>query len=362
VIGWRWSNAPLEVVANLRANRVRNAIVGLFCAVASGVLFFAEMTATQSSVTTLRALEAAGRSVYVVEPSTETGVPLLNSETCDGLVRLPQVRASGGLTFSGFVDFKTAPGTPFRLFLATGSFARVVDPDSVAPSSSGLPTVMVARQALFQAGLKDGEAVSFVNGTEVAVHSFDPVLRHPLGALMVVAPRPPGLVEQCWFELRDADLAEASAVAQSAFVQSELRVSVRSAQDTNEFTTDPVRVFEQRSSRFGWLVLGFVMAVPLLVVAWLSRQQSAIYRSLYASRTAVLAIVAGEAVAVIVWGAAVGSAVALAVADQGESVEAASALVGLSAVCLAVALAIGLAIGGVSMTTRGQLTDQLKDR
>jgi len=362
MIAWRWGNVPLEVVANLRANRVRHTVIGLLVAVATATLLFSELDAAQSSLDSLRTLDAAGRSVYVAEPVTESGSPLLGSAICDNLARLPQVRASGGLSLEGFVEFESAPGTPLRLYLSTGSFERVVDPNYEAPTPTSSPNVLVAREAMAQAGLRSGSSARLRDGREVVVHSFDPGGRHPLGALMVVASSHPQLVDQCWFELRNADLVGASELAQAAFTSSNLKVSVRSAQEVNVFTKDPIGDFLRRHSRYGWLIFGLVIAAPGLLVMWFSRQNAALYRSLRAGRLVVCIIVAGEAVAVVLWGTVLGSSIGLITALQSSNVESASAVIGLRAVSESAALAtMSTVVGGV-LATRGRLTDQLKDR
>ena len=359
---WSWRNAPLEAMANIRVNRLRHAIVGLLIGGGVFALLYSELSAAQGSLDTLRALNAAGRSVYIVEPVVESGRPLLNSARCDHLSRLPQVRAAGGLTFVRSVEFERAPGTPFRLYLATGQFTRVVDPTQKAAAVTNMPNVWVAREAMSQAGLRAGENERTRSGEQVRVHSFNPSRRHPLGALMVVALSRAQSVEQCWFELRNPDLPGATELAATEFTASNLKVTVRSAQDANVFIRDPVNEFRRRRTRHAWLVFGLVTSSPGLLVMWFTRQNAALYRSLRAGRVVTWAVTVGEASAIILWGVALGSSAALIVAVASGTVESASAVVGLRAVAKSAVVALlSTALVGV-LATRGRLTDQLKDR
>lgn len=354
---WRFSVVVHEMIGNAKGSWRRHLVFTALTAFLICSMCTAEAGAASRAIVLSREMERSGRNVLIITAPDSTRGPVVPAASCDSLNMLGFVRAAGGLRTLPLVSLEESPGTPVRPYGSTGSVARVLDPTLRTMTGGGL----ISRELATQLGVRSGETISLLGGAIPAIW-FEPSARHPLGPVLVLVPDHAPMVDECWIEVDAAARDTAPDVALAILASPGNPLVVRSALDAGEYTRDPLVDFMNRSSRWIWLIVGFSLALPIVIGVWVARGTVALYRTLGAGRGVASCIYIGEALWVMVTGAGYGVASAAIILQRRGQLSTAASMIGLRATYLSLGMAVALVCTGVLLLARGSVVEQLRDR
>ncbi len=292
---WSLANVLREALLSILSRPLRAVVTLVTLALVLGAVGFVEAQDTTTSIERSQLLRDVGRFVFRAKPIEQTIEPRIDRATCDGLSRLDQIVAAGGLTETQAHNYPAIPGTPLRTFEGTGSVVSVLDP-TITGGPNNLWLSTGASQTLGAT-----RTVRMPNDRIGTVGVFEPGLRHPSASFLVIVPTLPDLVGECWFSTRPGTTDATLSAVEVQMSTESLSVVAGSILDDSGVQIDPADEFATRSARYLWIAAGIFGGVFLAALAMTDRGDMALYRLLGASKSQAIAIGFIGSILGIVW-------------------------------------------------------------
>lgn len=340
-----------EGVANVRAGRWLTILAAGAAAAAVTAVTLAEAFAGQHAIDTEAAYRQAGGYRYELADTSQTPTPI-DAAKCDLLARNDGISHSGGVVESRTASLANAPNLNVGLVEATPGFYRLIDAD---------PTVFViAADLRAELGTPDGWLLAPQGSAP------GPAVMRPLSRLSPVYTRalirsiaPVGNLSRCYIEVQASSNATLTINASMAGL-GHTNLSARALLGAQIARPAYVQ-YNNRTTRYAWLVAAAVLAILRAVTVWLRRTELALYTAFGARSIDRTFILTAEAIVTNVpWAIAAAGLALLAAAGKGVTTEALQPAAWAAAATTAATLATTVLVGLIPQ--RGHPIDALKDQ
>lgn len=290
---WLARETLREGVANLHHGGVRSAINIVLSMVVFVVIFGTEVSATQRVVDRQRALIDAGGYVLKISPSSTDGA-LLASPACEALQSQGGVTASGAVLSSDLYRFSNVDSRQIRLTRVTAGLLESLAVHITGPSGA----VLMDESAAEEFGLTIGSslAIAGFEGYSVSGMARSLVRSSVLERSLLVTDLPIGEATDCFVEVAPHMYEQMRAGELLALANLSASTSVVSELVPRGSGLTPRQEFEQRITRYGWLIGAMVVAGIYLVGFQFRRRERVLYVATGSSTRSAALIAASEGV------------------------------------------------------------------
>ncbi len=235
----------------------------------------------------------------------------LTASDCEALRRFSGVMRVGWARETGPLELTQLPGRRFRSFEISAGLARMFDDRQVVGSrrSSEGDTIYIGMQAVNELGGVLPEVLAGrglgrgYKGNQISAIPDLPFLRNYSRSVAVVG-YTPTVVDVCYVEWEDH--VDSERIGWTRSLIGRLAAETVTAASTRD---DPfAQKFNDRASRFSWLIGAAFMALVMLLVGWFSRRDTALYRSLGLTVPNLLFMTSVYRLAILVLGGVLGVA------------------------------------------------------
>lgn len=353
-MSWRPRELVTEAVRNLGPHQLGAGLVIALILTVFGLLTLGQ---ARSALTQEWSRQEAGGLVWSASAVPESP---LSGATCESLNQYGGVAAAGGITVEPPGDVRILPQTPALP-------AKGVTPHALRVWAANSPTTGVIigtdLEELYRASR--GSVIHDSSGVQATIDArTSPTVRpDQLNSHLLVVTHSDQSLTDCWVRMEPGAAPYGEELLKYAFGQNPgVQIVPYLAPLTG--TSNPSQQWHSYADSHPWVLAGVLVALVLTFSVWSRRGEIAIYRAFGTPRTVVAALIALEAVLIILPAAA--AAVLLSTTISAIAIDSTLGADPVQMTCRALAsaalLGLALSIPLALLATRGNVTTQLKDR
>ena len=190
---------------------------------------------------------------------------------CENLNQISSVITAGSILETASVTFPQDPTYTRTLFTATPGFISYAWPDAPHRSSSAIGNEIATDFGIATESQLPTGQVQYIAERDSRIAGINDSL--------VIGTQPSGKVRQCFIEA-EPSAAKELAQAIPTYFPSETKILLRDALTRTTLNTNPEQLLNDRASQHAWGFFATILAVLTMIMAWVKRGESSLYRLL----------------------------------------------------------------------------------
>jgi len=259
-----------EAWRNTAARPARFSLLALVMFLVCMALALVESITSHNIDSATAAAIAAGATTIKITGDPTTPI---TARSCAGLDNQAGIVAAGGIDNVHKVYAATSPGLAFTMADSTGDLVGTLTGHPSAQNPAGL---VIPSQIAQELGSVPGGVLS-IGGSVFSVASIQPLDQRDqtLGRTVLSQVAPTGTVSACYVQFGVGAFSQGMTLVQQYFTGIKgLNVAIL---DANGPLTDPDSLWTHRTTQYGWVVAGLILAVFFVFAARSRRPEHAVY-------------------------------------------------------------------------------------